>query len=78
MKREEFLKIVIEKINSAEQICETTNLLDIKEWDSLTIIIILSLFSKYFDITVSPVAIDECDTVGDLADLAKEYLNDTL
>ena len=54
MKKNEFLEKVIEKIDSSAPINGETKLLDIKEWDSLNVINILSLFHEQFDVIVSP------------------------
>lgn len=70
MKREEFLNLIIEKVDSEYEITETDVIAEIEEWDSLVSLEVLALFMKHFGFQPDIDTIRECNTVKMLLDLA--------
>lgn len=50
------------------------HLQDLEDWDSLKVIEFLAYADEEFSLTISPKAIAECKTVGDLAALLGPYV----
>ena len=69
MKKEEFLKKIIEAVEIERDINENTKLEEIEEWDSLAVITVLALFNKFFKIKINAVIIQNAKTVGDILKL---------
>ena len=49
---------------------------NIKEWDSLALISVISLYDKLFSKVVTIDSINKCITIRDLVNLVKEYVSD--
>lgn len=73
MNKDEFRKLIIEKIDAESVVYANTELLAIDEWDSIAVINILSMFKHYFNVIITPDAINNCDTIEDLVKLADGY-----
>lgn len=72
MKREEFLKLFVDKNEIEADINESTELETIEEWDSLAAVTTLALFFKNLGIKINASSLKDCKTVGDLLDLGNE------
>ena len=73
MTKNEFLELLVETIDSEEELNENTLLEDIEEYDSIAV---LSLMSMYDDlgVKVSPSDFQHLKTVSDLIKLAGEVI----
>jgi acyl carrier protein len=73
MKKEEFIELLIETIDTEDEINENTLLDDIEEYDSIAV---LSLMSMYDDIKVkvSPKDFIELKTIQDLINLVGDSI----
>ena len=49
---------------------------NIKEWDSLALISVISLYDKLFSKVVTIDSINKCITIRNLVNLVKEYISD--
>ena len=49
---------------------------NIKEWDSLALISLISLYDKLFSKVVTIDSVNKCATIGDLVNLVKEHISD--
>ena len=49
---------------------------NIKEWDSLALISVISLYDKLFSKVVTIDSINKCITIRNLVNLVKEYVSD--
>lgn len=70
MKREEFFDLLVETIQTEDEVNESTQLESIEEWDSLATVATLGLFHKKFGFRPETNKIQACQTIGDLLDLA--------
>ncbi len=71
MKKEEFLKKIIEAVEIEEEINESTELEEIEEWDSLAAVTTLALFNKHLGIKITTNDIKNSKTVGDVLKLGE-------
>ena len=71
MNREEFLNKFVDILQTEEKISFGTNLIDIDEWDSLSMISTVAFFDKELNKTISVTQMKEIDTVEDLIKLAE-------
>lgn len=71
MNREEFLNKFVDILQTEEKISFSTNLIDIDEWDSLSMISTVAFFDKELNKTISVTQMKEIDTVEDLIKLAE-------
>lgn len=72
MKKEEFLKKIIEAVEIEEEINENTLLEEIEEWDSLAAVTTLALFNKCLGLKVAASDIKDAKTVGDILKCGNE------
>lgn len=70
MKKEEFLKKMIEAIEIEDEIDEKTILTDIVEWDSLAAVTTLALFKKHLGLKIPAIQVKQAKTIGDILNLA--------
>lgn len=76
MKREEFLREIAEIMQLDEVPLENDNLNDYDEWDSMTILGVISFFDDEFNITLSSDDLDLVKTMNDLIQLADDHIPD--
>lgn len=50
-----------------------TNLLDLKNWDSMNVISFITLVDERFDLILAPDEIGSCETVGELLALIEQH-----
>lgn len=72
MKRNDFLNLLIQEcdLDCAEVITEETVLRELEDWDSLSLITVLSLIKVKFDINITIMELKGCNTFKDILDLA--------
>lgn len=71
MKKEEFLKKIIDAVEIEEEINENTELEEIEEWDSLAAVTTLALFNKHLGIKITANDIKDAKTIGDILKLGE-------
>jgi len=65
-----FKKTKVRKLTPNMKLC------DIKEWDSLALISVISLYDKLFSKVVTIDSINKCVTIKDLVNLVREHISD--
>ena len=72
MNRDEFLEKIKEILScdSGEILSFDTNLLDVEEWDSISIISTVAFFDSHFGKKVTVSDLQNIDTIEDLAKIA--------
>lgn len=76
MKRSEFIYGLKEALQREENLAEDMALKDIGEWDSLAVMTFIAFCDEHFSIQINGENIQQCKTVSDLIDLAKDHLED--
>lgn len=66
MTKQEFLEHLKNALQRDEDLSEDMALADIEEWDSLSIISLISLYDSLFGIALSGNTLANCKIVGDL------------
>lgn len=66
MKRHDFLEELQNILQRDEKINPSALLVDLEEWDSLSMIATVAFISKSFGIMLTPEDLDKMDTVEDL------------
>ncbi|RDU66512.1 acyl carrier protein [Helicobacter didelphidarum] len=70
MTKQAFLESLKDALQRDEDLSEDMALEDIEEWDSLSIISLISLYDSLFGITLSGNTLKNCKGVSDLIKLA--------
>ena len=75
MNRKEFFELLLNEcdIEDKKSVNEDTNLEDLEEWDSLSMITIMSIFKTRINRSLTIVDIRNCETFKDILDLAGDY-----
>jgi len=76
MKRSEFIDGLKEVLQREENLSEDMALKDIGEWDSLAVMSFIAFCDEHFSTQINGENIQQCKTVSDLIDLAKDHLED--
>ena len=76
MNTKEFIEEFTETLQCEETIDMTTVLDDLEEWDSLSLIATIALFSNKFGLSVNANKVKECKTVADVVLLAGDKISD--
>lgn len=72
MKRNEFFELLLVECDIESHIDENTNLTDIEEWDSLSMITILSIFKAKFDLALNINDIRNCKNFKEILDMGAD------
>ncbi len=72
MKKEEFLREIIDAVEIEETINEDTELDSLEEWSSLAAVTTLALFKKFLGLKITAAAIKNSKTIGDILKLGEE------
>tara|TARA_X000000368_G_C22974890_1_gene687206 strand:+ start:1087 stop:1317 length:231 start_codon:yes stop_codon:yes gene_type:complete len=75
MKKSELLEEIKETLQRDEEISLSMKLEDIKEWDSLAIITMISLYDELFGVIVTSETIEDCQTLDDLIKLVEDKID---
>ena len=69
MKKTDFLKELEKSMELPPNVLKPESFLDEFSWDSLSIIVFITLVDKKFGISITPPQIAQCNTVNDLIGL---------
>jgi acyl carrier protein len=69
--KQKFLEIVIETLETDDDVSFETVLTDLDEWDSLGILSLMSAIDDEFGVMLTSDAIAQCKTLGDLFEKIK-------
>lgn len=73
MKRNDFFELLLMECDIESPVDENTNLTDIEEWDSLSMITILSLFKAKFNLTLNINDIKNCKNFKEILNMGADY-----
>jgi acyl carrier protein len=75
MTRRELLSRIETIVNAGEgTLTGSEPLEELPEWDSLSVLSVISLYDKEFGVVVKPTTVYECQTVGSVMDLIGDRL----
>lgn len=71
MNEQDFLKKMLDILDTEKEINMQTTLVDLEEWDSLSFVSFLAAMSEYSSKRIAPLTVREALTLGDLYALVK-------
>jgi acyl carrier protein len=73
MKKDEFLEVLAETIDTEEELNEDMNLEDIEEYDSIAVLSLMSMYDE-MGVKVTPKDFNNLETIKDLIKLAGDKI----